>query len=463
MGAGGIAVLCGFASASASDALPRTVAHPIPAFARKYRTSCSTCHTAAPKLNVLGEAFRLNGYRLPENDALLRRDDPVPLGAEPWKELWPRAIWPGDIPGYVPIALRVQNDAQLTRKPNGEFAWTLRFPHEIYLLAGATLGEQFAAFLEMEWSKDNGVEVVQAKIEFQNVLPWLPHRSLNLWVGMQNLYLLTFGDRQIDRAARQNFLWQEYRISDLELRNPGTGETIRSANGFQLRHAQPAVEVNGLIAGRFYYGVGLAQGAGGQAVDDNNRKDVYYKIRYKFGGLGLDGLYGPGGAPVLGSGGQLLDRSLIVEHFGYFGAQPVEGDRQDAHRSFGVNARVLHGRIDFGVGYVWGRNEDPWGDRASGQVPYGSVFGKAEYLIFPWLIGSLKFDTFDAEVPVSVRESGFREGSLNQTRVLPGLVVLLRQNIRGVLEAEFFTEHAAAAERNERKPHNLWLRLDVAF
>ena len=46
----------------------------IPAFARKYRTGCTTCHTAAPKLNVLGEAFRLNGYRFPENDALLRRD-----------------------------------------------------------------------------------------------------------------------------------------------------------------------------------------------------------------------------------------------------------------------------------------------------------------------------------------------------------------------------------------------------
>ena len=58
-----------FALAAAPPAPPELpelplTAFDIPAFARMYRTSCSTCHTAAPKLNVLGEAFRLNGYRL---------------------------------------------------------------------------------------------------------------------------------------------------------------------------------------------------------------------------------------------------------------------------------------------------------------------------------------------------------------------------------------------------------------
>jgi hypothetical protein len=32
----------------------------IPAFARKYGTSCQTCHTIFPKLNPFGEAFRRN-------------------------------------------------------------------------------------------------------------------------------------------------------------------------------------------------------------------------------------------------------------------------------------------------------------------------------------------------------------------------------------------------------------------
>ena len=39
----------------------------IPAFARKYKTSCMTCHVAYPKLNAFGEAYRLNGYQIPES------------------------------------------------------------------------------------------------------------------------------------------------------------------------------------------------------------------------------------------------------------------------------------------------------------------------------------------------------------------------------------------------------------
>ncbi len=37
----------------------------IPAFARKYQTSCQTCHIVFPKLNAFGEAFRLRGYHMP--------------------------------------------------------------------------------------------------------------------------------------------------------------------------------------------------------------------------------------------------------------------------------------------------------------------------------------------------------------------------------------------------------------
>ncbi len=40
----------------------------IPTFARKYRTSCSTCHRAIPKRNAFGEAFRRNGYQIPTGD-----------------------------------------------------------------------------------------------------------------------------------------------------------------------------------------------------------------------------------------------------------------------------------------------------------------------------------------------------------------------------------------------------------
>ncbi|MFQ5680100.1 MAG: hypothetical protein ACE5HP_11660 [Gemmatimonadota bacterium] len=435
----------------------------IPAFARRYRTSCSTCHTAAPKLNPLGEAFRLNGYRFPENDKLLRRVEPVPLGADPWRELWPRSIWPGELPGHIPLAIRVQNDFQFTRDRREEASSSFRFPEEIYVLAGANLGGNISTFLSTEWNRDEGLQVVQAKVEFQDPVPALPRRLLNLWIGFQNLYLFTFADRQIDRAGRQNFVWQTYRPTELELLDPETGDSLRSTNDFRLRRTQPAVELNGLITPRLYYSFGVSQGSGNRTTDNNDHKDLYYKARYKLGGLRLDGRYDAGGTPVLGGRGQLLDRTLILEHFGYIGAQPVAGERRDTHRSFGFSARGLYGPLDLGVGYVWGRNENPWGDRIDGELPFSSLFAKAEYLVFPWLITSLKMEGFDLDVPPTVRESGLTRGDLDQTRILPGVIILARQNVRAVVEAELFAEHAATAARGQRRPHALWLRLDVAF
>jgi len=440
---------------------PAPAATPIPAFARMYGTTCSTCHIAAPKLNVLGEAFRLNGYRMPESSLLTRRDDPLPLGDDAWKDEWPRSIWPGEIPGTVPLALRIQADARFTRDEDAPNSVNLRLPNEIYLLAGAPLGSMVSAFLETEWSREGGLEVKQAKVLFNDVIPSLPAGTFNVWLGQQNPYLFTFADRQIDRAARQKFRWQEFSPSDLTL-TAGDGSDLSSGNAFALGGTYPTVEVNGTPGGRFYYGAGISQGAAESTVDNNGRMDVYYKVRYKFGGLDLRGAYDPGGGPVTGTGGQLLDRSVVVEHFGYFGSEPAGDGSDDDHSSFGVNARALVGRLDAGVGYTWSRFDAPWGTTAAGRLEASSLFGKVEYVALPWLIGSLKAEKFRTTLPDGL-DAGFSLISGDQDRVLPGVVFLIRQNVRGVLEGEIFTSHAAADAAGVRNPSSLWFRLDVAF
>ncbi len=434
---------------------------PIPAFARKYRTSCSTCHTAAPKLNVLGEAFQLNGYRFPENDLLLRKDQPVPLGAEPWRDLWPRAIWPGEVSGFAPLALRIQNDAGAERRPGGATRWSYHFPNEVEILAGSALGETMGAFLEVAWSPADGLQVEQAKLAFQDVVPGLPARLANLGVGLQSLRLFTLGDPIADGAGRAPFLWQTFRVADLELRGGVGAPPPRSENGFRLGASQPTIELNGLLRPRLYYAIGLSQGAGPPGDDNNARKDLYYKLRYKLGGLRLDGTYAPGGGPLTESYGQLLDRALIVEHFGYFGSEPTNG-AEDAHRSFGLNARALLGRLDLGLGYVWGRHANPWGS-GQGAVRYGSGFGKAEYLVFPWLIAGVKADELHVSVPSQAVPPGTTSVPADQTRLTPGVVVLVRQNIRGVVEAELFPRHDPSRELGQATPRTVWVRLDVAF
>ena len=87
--------------------LPVRSAHAIPAFARKYGTSCTTCHTVYPKLNPFGEAFRRNGYRFPGKDSDVVKEDPVSLGRDAYKKVFPDAVWPGSLPGSVPLAFGV--------------------------------------------------------------------------------------------------------------------------------------------------------------------------------------------------------------------------------------------------------------------------------------------------------------------------------------------------------------------
>src|SRR6476661_10911873 len=82
-----------------------TRADAVPAFARKYHTSCQTCHIMFPKLNAFGEAFRLRGYRMPGETEEMVKDKPVSLGAPAYKRLWPDAVWPGEISPSVPLAV----------------------------------------------------------------------------------------------------------------------------------------------------------------------------------------------------------------------------------------------------------------------------------------------------------------------------------------------------------------------
>ena len=85
----------------------------VPIFARKYNTSCMTCHLAFPKLNAFGEAFKTNGYQLP-NDEVFVKEPPVWLGSEAYKRVWPNAVWPSSIPSNIPIAFQMQGETVMS-------------------------------------------------------------------------------------------------------------------------------------------------------------------------------------------------------------------------------------------------------------------------------------------------------------------------------------------------------------
>src|SRR5512146_1788715 len=125
-------------------------ARAIPAFARKYGTSCLTCHTVFPKLTPFGEAFRRNGYRFPGVDSDYVKQETVPLGQEANKKTFPRSVWPATIPSSLPVAIGFNGQAVLypdssasvprTNKAAGGSATTFSFDDlvaEAHLWLGA--------------------------------------------------------------------------------------------------------------------------------------------------------------------------------------------------------------------------------------------------------------------------------------------------------------------------------------
>ena len=181
--------------------------HAIPAFARMYGLSCSTCHIDFPKLNDFGKAFKDAGFKFPEDDASKIKIPPVMLGAPATAELWPKAIWPGTIPGIPPIGLRMTTYFQYTGSSSDRFAaltpaGTLPpfVPSTDFqigsfsLLSAGNFGSDIAFwvddFLSGGGSAANG-GLGEAFLKFVDIgrLMKLPKNSLNLRIGSFELEL----------------------------------------------------------------------------------------------------------------------------------------------------------------------------------------------------------------------------------------------------------------------------------
>jgi len=98
-----------------------TNSYAIPPFSREYGTSCTTCHLDFPKLNDFGKAFKDAGFKFPKGDEDFIKIPPVMLGAPAQKELFPKVVWPGTIPGISPVGLRFNQFFQYTGKSANNF------------------------------------------------------------------------------------------------------------------------------------------------------------------------------------------------------------------------------------------------------------------------------------------------------------------------------------------------------
>jgi hypothetical protein len=171
-----------------------------------YGISCSTCHIDFPKLNDFGKAFKDAGFKFPKDDEARIKIPPVMLGAPANEQLWPKAIWPGTIPGIPPIGFRMNSYFQYTGSSSEKFAalspaGTLPpfVPSTDFetgsfsLFSAGNFGSDIAFWVDdyLSFGGSNAGGLGEGYLKFVDVgrLMKLPKDSLNLRIGQFELEL----------------------------------------------------------------------------------------------------------------------------------------------------------------------------------------------------------------------------------------------------------------------------------
>lgn len=381
----------------------------IPVFARKYQTSCMTCHATFPKLNAFGETFRRNGYQIPDVDERYVKEKPVKLGAPAWKEVWPDGVWPGKLPGIPPLSLLARS---LYRYDEGsQVSHDFIFPDEIELLTAGTIGEDIS-FLGSIALVENGGDfggVERLFLQFDNLF------SKQLSPHLVNVKVGQFEPAFVPLSINRRLTHTRYLITTVTV----------GMNGFTLSE-QRGVEINGIFRSRLEYAIGIVngngtgRGDGSGALDNNSRKDIYLKVGYKFGGIGLDGLGIEGGWLP----GDWKERSLAIGAFGYGGENRIDGTApfNDRFYRYGLNIDAHYGDLNLLGAFVAGSHDNPDGNGVERDITTYLLEGNL--LFYPWLTGIARYEVADVD----------REAV--QDAVTIGLVALIRANLKLTVEGD---------------------------
>ncbi|MDA2933090.1 hypothetical protein MYX82_01970 [Acidobacteria bacterium AH-259-D05] len=437
-------------------------ARAIPAFARKYGASCQVCHVAFPKLNAFGEAFRNNGYRFPEGDEEAIQQRPVTLGVPAWKKVWPKAVWPSDIPPSVPLALLITSTYEIL--PDNKVSNDFVVPNEVELFTGGTLGESFSFY--------GGITLLD-KNEFGGL-----HRLFGQFnrLGGTSVLNVKFGGfepRATPFSSHRRLTLTNYLVNNLAATTAllADGEIVtghgHGTGTFSLGTSQRGIELWGASSGpgggglEWAFGVTNGNGLGGgvetahgeeaaaeaeehdahgmETLDDTASKDIYARFSYKFFGLGRSGLTGP----TVDDAENWVDNSLRLGAFIVRGSglDRAGGHDTEDYRRYGFDLDLWFRNLNLYGAYMFGNNELE-DEGAVSQFDLNSWFVEADYVLLPWIVPALRYEVADVK-PVTLGGLEVTERLPTLRRVVPHVTLLLRSNVKLAAESNhYFNDYA---------------------
>jgi len=431
----------------------------IPAFSRKYQTSCTTCHSNFPELNDFGVAFKKNGFKFPKDDDTFVKDPPVLLGAKAQKEAFPSAVYPGELPGSLPIAFRYSGFFNYNSKIPLAAGFTPRTdmfaPNTFTVIAAGSFGPNISFWIDDDISTggsgaDGGLG--DGYIKANDVGRWLhlPKDTLNVRFGQFELDLPFTQARTINLS--------DYDIFDqasVSLANPAlcavaldpANTACTTNNPFMFGVPQRGIEFGGYPNdGNFTWSLAIVNGNNdGPAA--RNSKDIYARVSQTFN-LERDSSVRKE-VQAAGPTGPRDHTSIRIGAFGYYGRNalniggtlfPTLPSIREPFYRVGGDFRFKYRKFElWGLGmYGHDTNIIPNGTTiltATGFVPttpitFAGGFIEGEYWFYPWLIGLMRYDGVNSPTDFAAGRARYD----TRNRFSPGVQVLVRANIKLAFE-----------------------------
>jgi hypothetical protein len=436
----------------------------IPAFSRKYQTSCTTCHNNFPELNDFGEVFKKNGFKFPKDDETFVKQEPVLLGSKAQKEAFPEAVYPGEIPGAIPISFRYEGNFNWSAKQpqpvevSGFIPRTDLFvPNTFTIISAGSFGPNLSFWIDDDISAgasgaNGGLGDAYLKYNDLGHYLHLPKNSLNVKFGQFELDI-PFTNARTPYPTPYD-IYQESALAQQACAfTPQPIPCQTTNNRFTLGSPQRGIEFGGYPNnGNFTWSVALIDGTGSayglaNILFARNSKDVFIHASYKFNlerdpesrhGIQAAGPTGPHDHTSIRLGAFYYhgtnQQNFGGSQFSFTGTindpfYRVGGDVRFRYRSkFELYALAAHGHDN---NHLVNTGALPPTITNANAVTYTGGFVVANYWVFPWLISYIRYDFvnnpsdfFNGIGPVGPPAAQTRN------RISPGYQILVRANIK---------------------------------
>lgn len=300
----------------------------IPAFARKYRMSCTTCHAPFPKLKAYGDEFAGNGFVFPDQDAPRYY---VETGDEDL-----------DLIREIQAAFRLEGFIKHETRTDRELDFTA--PYNLKFLSGGALTKDIAYYFYFFFSERGHVAGIEdAFIMFNDVAGDL---DFDLYIGQ-----FQASDPLFKRELRLTY--QDYQVYRMK---PGDSR-------INLTYDRGIMATLGIENGPGF----VFQILNGNGIGEADADRVYDDDKYK---------------TFAGFVSQDIGEYFSLGLFGYYGKEAADGY---ANKLFmlGPNATLAYGQFELNGQYMRRRDDNPWFTATKPSKLIDTEGGLAELVFMP--------------------------------------------------------------------------------